>query len=97
MPPRMFHGNLLPPFVDLETVRSMSAIARPMAMMRKSIEGIQDAEGKIEAGGNFKDNMLDISVYAKLVVEDAEGVLSILRSVKMDVARYVREIRNAAS
>lgn len=101
MSPRQLLAGPIRSFVDLDTLKRMSEVARNMAAARKVVAEIQGIEDSILAQGvTTKDlslAMADMAALARVAAKSTVEAVGILERMALDVEAYVEKERMNAS
>ena len=90
----------VPPLVNLGTIRAMAVVAKKIAMARKAIEAIREVEDELllkrkENMQIFKQKMEWTATTARSAGEQAAEAVTILKGMKGDVEKYLRDLKDA--
>lgn len=88
-----------PPLVRLGTIRGMGVVARNLAIARKAVEEIKSIEDELISQGRenrevFRKKMEWTASVAKSAGKSASDAAEILRAIRADVDKYLRDEKN---
>lgn len=95
MAQKSLQSSLSHPFVELETIRGMSRVARKLAIARKAIDEIREIEKDLLASkgkGNLSLAMNEIASFARSAGRMAGESVELLRDMRNRIKIYVREL-----
>lgn len=89
------------PLVSLGTIPGMTAVAKKLAISNKAIEVIKEIEDELLAKGKedmrvFKQKMEWTAKVARSAGSAAEEAITMLKQMRTDVEKYLRDEKNAA-
>ena len=99
MPPTGLQDNPLPVFVDLNTIRSMTKVAKSMAVIKVAIGEIAGYETVLTDGtasGQQRAHAAQmVQKFAGLVAKETTKAMGLVHKMKTQVRMYERELKDA--
>lgn len=91
--------TLLPPFIDVGTLRDMSDVASKIAVIRRYVLEVRRIEYKLlreDVGDKgFVLAMEEMAKFAKTCAEKSSEAIRVLEGIKSGIQSYLRRIQDA--
>lgn len=97
---RSLQGRQEQAFGKLGTMRDMHTVAKKIGLIRAAVEAMQKLEVQLrEQTGDkkaWRDTMVNIGEVATMAGRASREAAIILRSMKVQVEQYLRDLKNAS-